>query len=754
MNGSKFDQNNRIAKLAERSHELSRTGKRNLYADNEDFLIYHFSGESPAWAPATGEFAKGDDKRIMIGDRNSRVSTGEAFPWLQSMPSKVNGFEYSVANWAEDFVFFVDHFPAEIYENETIVGEFHWTLDEARTYRFTDEIYELGVALRELGGGGINLVHTCPDLSIGLNLGWTGLLEKVERSTQKWQGYGNMQRVEYLNASAKVVRAIIRYVRRHADAAAEKAASETDASQRALYTKIADNCRVLANDRPRTFEQALQWIQFYQMLEAVIGHGNGTGRLDQYLIEFYEHDIAEGVMSVDDSRNLLAELFLKYGGSFYSVGGKDKNGKDATNAVSWRILEVYDMIGGYNHLGLMWHEDIDKAFYAYGCDVLSRHGCGVPTLVSYDVMKDSELYSGYSEEDAWNVSYSGCQWYCSPGNEYCEHDLNCIVLVKPMQRAIDMAIEQGVEDFDTLFGLYSDELNKTADALVAFKNKVYEWHSRLWPEMVPSLVMHGPIEKGLDLTDPGSVNYAYTSVNILGVPNVVDSLFAIKKVVFEDKKYTLRQVRDAALSNWKENEIMRKLLLKQPKFGNDLDDVDEMFVRIANNICDILAGKRNIKGFSFRASLFQFMGHTYAGKAMGATPDGRWADEPLAHGCNPMHGRNTQGITATANSLLKVDFRRFQGGSLQIELQPKFFDGEDNIGRFIENFSIAYMRKGGVQINLNVINLEDLKDAISFPEKPEYQDIVVKVTGYSAHFVLLDKEFQNEFVQRVNYDRV
>ena len=272
--------------------------------------------------------------------------------------------------------------------------------------------------------------------------------------------------------------------------------------------------------------------------------------------------------------------------------------------------------------------------------------------------------------------------------------------------------------------------------------------------MVTSLCMHNTIEKGKDVTDAGSVNSAYTSVNILGVPNVVDSLFAIKKVVFDEKKFTLEAVRDAVANDWENNEVMRQILLNQNKFGNDIDDVDDMYIRVADNISETLESKRNNKGFNFRASMFQYMGHTYAGKALGATPDGRKASEPYAHGCNPMHGRNINGITATANSLLKVDFRRYQGGSLQIELQPKFFDGKENIGQFIENFSIAYMKKGGVQINLNVIDLEDLKDAIIHPEKAEYQDLVVKVTGYSAHFVVMDKEFQEEFVARVNYDRL
>ncbi len=754
MNGSKFVQNERISKLAERSHYLAKNNKRNVYCDNEEFLIYHWSGKSPAFSPATGEQALADNERITIGDHNCRVDIGGEFPYLNEMPSKKGDYKLTVENWAKDYAFFLDHSPAEIYENEVIVGEFHWQLDEARLYRYPDEVYEMGLALRKLGGGGFSLAHTCPDLSIGLRIGWVGLLEKVKINLDKWKRYKNEERINYLQASVIVVEAIIRFIRKHAEAAQSKAAMEADSIQKLLYERIAYNCRQLADGKPETFEQAVQWIQLFQVVERINGHGNGYGRLDMLLIDYYLKDSQNEAITEADARNLLAELFLKYGGNYFSCGGQDRDGNDVTNHVSWRMIEAYDMIGGYNHIGLMWHEKINKKFYQYGCDVLSRHGCGVPTLVSYDVLKNSELYSGYSEQDAWNVSYSGCQWYCAVGNEYSDHDLNCIVLTKPMDRAIDAAIEKEITDFDAFFALYTQELDKTANALVAFKNKQYEWQPKVWPEMVTSLCMNGPIEKGKDVTDAGAVNNAHTSVNILGVPNVVDSMFALKKAVFEEKKFSLKEVREAVLSGWKGNEVMRQILLHQNKFGNDLDDVDAMYVKIAENISQILESKRNNKGFNFRASLFQYMGHTYAGKALGATPDGRKADEPYAHGCNPMHGRNINGITATANSLLKVDFEKFQGGSLQIELQPKFFDGKDNIGQFIEAFSIAYMRKGGVQINLNVIDLEQLKGAMEHPEQDEYQDIVVKVTGYSAHFVIMDREFQKEFIERVNYERL
>jgi formate C-acetyltransferase len=176
-----------------------------------------------------------------------------------------------------------------------------------------------------------------------------------------------------------------------------------------------------------------------------------------------------------------------------------------------------------------------------------------------------------------------------------------------------------------------------------------------------------------------------------------------------------------------------------------------MIVRVAEMIRGYLESLRQNKGGHFRASLFQYMGHTYAGPMLGATPDGRHAAEPLAHGMNPMHGRNTRGLTATANSFCKVDFRKYQGGSFQIELEPSYFPEGIRRADMVEMFARTFFKLGGVQINLNIIAMEKLKRAMEEPEKPEHQAIVVKVTGYSSHFVIMDRKFQEEFIQRVNY---
>ena len=751
MSAQNFAVNQRMKNLIARNRELALGKKRELLAPNPEFLIYHWSGECEAFAPASGELAPPKEQVISFGDHNCRVETGKPYPYADQMPSKTGKFEYSEYNWAVDYAYFLDHSPVVIHPDELIVGEMNWQLEEARLYKYPEECQRLGFEARKVGAGGFSLAHTCPDLGIGITLGWSGILEKIRKNRAKFESYGNQKRAEYLAASDLVVSAIIRYIDRYAKEAKKRGKAEVDREQKLLYERIADNCKALAVGPPQTFEQGIQWINFFFVVERMNGHGNGYGRFDQFMYALYEKGIMDGSLTRETARELIAEQYLKYGASYFSFGGRNEKLEDATNELSWVALEAYDMLGGYNHLGVMWHEDMDPAYFQYACEVVARHGAGTPTLVNYDVLRASELYSGFSEEDAWNVCYSGCQWYCSVGKEYQDQDVNCIVLIQPMQRAMKNCVQKNLTTFEEFWEEYDKEVHVSADALVALKNSQYLWQHKVWPEMITSTCMHGPIEKGKDVTDIGAVNNNYTSVNILGVPNVIDSIYAMKKLIFEERMYTMEELLDALERDWEGQEVMRQRFLNVDKFGNDLDDVDRMAVKVSEHIREVLESKRNIKGFFFRPSLFQFMGHTYAGPFMGATPDGRHKDEFLAHGMNPMPGRNQNGISATANSLCKIDLRHFQGGSLQIELTPIVTQTLGDTARFINHFSRVFFQKHGVQINLNIVDLKELKKAMDDPENPKYQDIVVKVTGYSAHFVAMDRKLQEEFVSRVNY---
>ena len=745
---SKFEQSERIINLEKRNQTLAISGKRKLYGGYEgDKETFVFGWSGAEYTPSPGE------EVIINGDHACWIDIGE-FPELEHLPSKKNGYEMSCLSWGTDYAFMLDNTPANIHSYERIVGEIYWEMHMLRRYDWHDtgtEVFEQGKVARELGCGGLSSGHTCPDLAIGLSQGYGRILEQVRQSIELYERLENPRKVNFLRGLEAICLSCMRYIQRYAELAEKQMAETEDLDEKARYRMIADCCNHIATEPPRNYYEAVQWIQFAILFDRSVGHGNGYGRLDLYLIAFYKRGIADGTLTRTDAREFISEMYMKLRGHFFCVGGRDAELKDATNEMSWVVLEAYDLIGDYNNLGVMWHPDMDPDFYAYTCDVLARHGESIPVLANYDLMYESELRSGIPHEQAWTVAYCGCQWFCIPGREYCDHDVNSFIAILPMNRAITRAVKDGVQDFETLYRYFQQETAETAKAFRNMKRSHDAFLGEIWPEMFTSLLSHGPIERGIDIVAPRGVDYQFTSVNILGIPNTSDSLHAIKKLVFEKKMYSLEQVKEAIGTNWENNEPMRLRFLGEDKYGNDIDEVDSLYVRVCNTICNELEGLYNQKGQPFRPSLFHFQGHIFP-TVVGATPDGRLATDYLAHGVNPTAGMNEKGLIPTANSLSKVKANKFQGAPLQIDLQPKFFDGKEEIWKYVRDFSTAYFKNGGIQINLHIMDLKKLEDAIQHPENPEYQNIIVRVTGYAARFISLSRSYQEEFVARMNYD--
>lgn len=746
-----FTPGSRLKEVIRYNQELAISGRRNLYTADSDQLVYHWTDKANGIVPQTGEWSSPRETSFSLGDHACRVDIGKGFPAYDEVPSHLEGYEATPLSWAKDYACLLANSPAEIHPFESIVGEFHWEMNEVRKYYFGDRVHELGHEVRALGAGGTSHGHTCLDLGIGLKEGWRGILDRIDQSLDLYTRLDHPDRVNYLSGLRIVCTAIMDYIQKHAQRALALAEETDDPTQKELYLFVAEDCAQIASGRPETYHQAVQWIQFAIMTDRMVGHGNGYGHLDLYLNDFFLRDTQAGILTRQDAREYLAELFLKVRGQHFTICGRNKDGSDATNEMSRVILESYDMVDDYNNLFLMWHKDMDQEVFAYACDVLARHGASVPTFCNYDLMVDCELRSGVDPEVAWTVAVGGCQWFSIPGREYCDQDVNSIVLLDPMWRAMDRAIQKNTLEFEEFYQLFVEEFKRTTEALRMFKDAQYEVLDKIWPEMASSLHFHGPIERGIDITGHRGVDVQYTSVNILGIPNVADSMYAIKKLVFEEQTYTMAQVRKATSENWENNEVMRQRFLHQDKYGNDIDDVDLLLVRITDMIADVLDHTYNNRGQQYRASLFQFQGHT-AVSVLPATPDGRLAQEPLAHGCNPTAGRNTKGLMATANSLAKIHNYKFLGGTLQVELQPRFFDGKENLSDYIRSFTEAFFAMNTFQINLNIIDLEKLKDAIDHPENPEYQNIIIKVTGYTTRFICLAKPFQIEFCGRTNYE--
>jgi len=740
----KFIPNERIKKLIGRREKLTREGRRELYSASVRHMTYQWSEGS--FSPATGVDVP-ESEKIKLGDHICSVTVDYPFPGGKA-PSSKKGICWHPENIAEDYAYLLDNSPAEVYPYELIVGEFHWNLEEVRKLRYPKEIDPLGHKAVQLGAGGCSFSHTCPDLGIGLTLGFKGILDKIQKNQEKFKKAGEEKKAAYLRAAEKVCLAIMRYIKKHAQKARLLAEKETDETLKKNYLVVAKVMDNISENPPSNFHEAVQWTWLFMMLDRMWGHGNGYGRLDQFLKSFYYKDKGEGCLTREEARNLIAELFLKYGGNYFALGGKDKNLKDATNELSWVCLEAYDMIGGYNCFGVLWHKDIDKEFFAYACDIVRRYGSGTPALLNYNVMRESELYSGYKEEDAWNVSYSGCQWYTVPGKEYSDHDMNCIVIIKCLKNALKIACEKNIQSFNEMWELYCEEVDKAIRALVDLKNAQYQLQPLIWPEIVTSFLMHGCIENGRDVTDCG-VPYNFTSFNVLGLANVADSLYAMKKLIFEERKISLSELKKALEVNYEGYEDVRQMLLNAPKFGNDENEVNKTAKMVVDRLRNTGEKYKNCRGFCLRPSLFHFEGYAVAGPEIGATPDGRKKEEPLAQGANPMHGRNQKGVTATARSLAKLCFEKLQGGPFQLEMDPSLLQAQGNPSKLVETIATSYFEMGGVHIFFNIVSTETLKKAMKHPE--EYGDLMVRVTGYSTHFVHLDRRLQEEIIARTRH---
>ncbi|MDF1516293.1 MAG: pyruvate formate lyase family protein, partial [Anaerolineae bacterium] len=268
----KFIQSPRIQRLAQRSRELAISGKRRLGTPEQPL------GDHACW--------------IHIGP----------FPQLDQLPSRAEGYEASGESWGRDYAFLVDHFPVEIHPDERIVGEIHWEMHMVRQYEWPESVREVGRWAEELGAWGYSSGHTCPDLSIGLSQGYGGILERIIASREKYLELDNPPKAAYLHGLQMICESTIRFIQRHAEKALELAETETDPWQKQTYLRVADCCVHIALHPPRTYYEAVQWIHFNILMDRTVGHGNGYGRLDLYLIDLYRKSREAGELSDEEAR--------------------------------------------------------------------------------------------------------------------------------------------------------------------------------------------------------------------------------------------------------------------------------------------------------------------------------------------------------------------------------------------------------------------------------------------------------------------
>ena len=584
-----------------------------------------------------------------------------------------------------------------------------------------------------------------------------------------------------LHAMAIAAEAVIRFAERHSELAAAMAAVETNPRRKAELEKMAEVCRRVPARAPRDFWEALQSYWFVHL--GVITELNTwdsfcPGRLDQHLLPFYEHGIADGTLTREFARELLQCFWVKFNnqpappkvgvtaaesGTYtdfanINTGGLTPEGSSGVNEVTYLLLDVIDemrLLQPSSNLQLS-KKNPDR-FLKRGLEIV-RKGWGQPSIFNADMVVEELLRQGKSIEDARAGGTSGCVETGAFGKEayiLTGYFNTAKVLEITLNNGMDprtgrrIGLESGdPRDFvcyEELFAAFRKQLRHFVDIKVRGNNVIERLYARHMPAPFLSLLVDDCIAKGQDYND-GGPRYNTTYVMNTAPGSVTDSLAAIRRHVFDAKTLSMGELLDALAANFEGHEKTRLLLWnKTPKFGNDDDYADGILRDVFDAFFDEVNGRANTKGGTYRVNYLSTTCHVYFGSVTGATPDGRKAWEPLSDGISPVQGADRKGPTAVIKSAAKMDHARTGGTLLNQKFTPRLVEGEEGLDR-LAHLVRSYFRLDGHHIQFNVVAAETLRAAQAEPEK--HRDLIVRVAGYSDYFCDLTAALQNEIIAR------
>lgn len=604
--------------------------------------------------------------------------------------------------------------------------------------------------------------HFSPDYEGTLELGISGLLEKIDRSRANHAQ--NSDSLELLDAMRISLNALQKRILLHEKRAKELIGAKGYDKSRLEF--IAENCKAVANGKPKTFAQALQLVWMIHTSFVFEGrYAMALGRLDQYLYPFYKRDLATGILSYDGAVELLENTLVKIcERRFYlrsddvvnvCIAGVDKNGDSATNELSFAVLQAVKNINmpGPNLSARIAPSTPDK--FLDECLKSIGTGLGYPALMNDTVNMAALLRYGYDEQDVRNYSMVGCienfitgmQPPWSDGRFDAPRYIEYLMLDGQDHGSLPL------DKIDTM-----QQFMKELEKLLAIGAKEYvEWFQRRNTLADPSLYTcaflscfcKDCIEKARDINMGGSKYPSVHGVGLMGVGTMSDSLAAIEKVVFCDRQATLAEVAQAMRCNFEGYKDLHQKLLDAPKYGNNDDFVDKYAVWFTSYLSDLFGAYRTRDGGGIYTAMAANTSNISAGKNIGATPDGRLAGEPLSDAASATYGRDKKGATSALLSLSKPDYTRCACGTVvNQKYSPSIF--ADGKRKKLLDLIRVYFARGGQQIQINATSTDILKDAMEHPER--YSSLVVRVSGFSALYVTLRREVQEDILRRTQQE--
>ena len=520
----------------------------------------------------------------------------------------------------------------------------------------------------------------------------------------------------------------------------------------------------------RTFHEAVQSLWFTFAFVRLCGNWPGIGRIDQILGGYLEQDLKEGRLTMDDAREILAHFFIKgcewVNGKFVGsgdaqhyqnllLGGIDEDGRDVTNPVTYLVLDILEELGISDFpTTVRLNKNSDEGLIRRVAEVM-RYGGGMLAVYNEDLILDALTKAGYDPAEARNFANDGCWEVQIPGKTYFIY--NPFDSLKVLQTDTLKGYDGSVlfDDFEDLYQAFLDAMKKQVEKIVFRKLDSFENPrdpSRQWvwkphpPCTVVSLFEEGCIQKGKSYLEGGPIYNVY-SPHIGGLADAVNGLYAIKKLVFDEKKVTFARLMEILKNNWEGEEVLRQYTLNRYRYyGNDNDEVDAIAARVLADFAEIchsftdLCGYRFLPGASTFGRQLEWRAHRLA------TPHGRKVGEILAANSSPTPNTDKEGATAVVRSYCKADLSQLTTGSaLDVKLLPSSVDGEAGLQALV-GLMRGFVQLGGFFMQPDVVDAACLREAQEHPEN--YQTLSVRVSGWNARFVTLNREWQNMVIEQ------
>lgn len=582
--------------------------------------------------------------------------------------------------------------------------------------------------------------HLACDYTIGLKLGFGGFLEKIEKYRKV-----NPDKEDFYNAEERCVKAIIRFIDRHIEEIerqikTEKRPEILESLQQML--QVNKNIRLAS---PKTFHEACQWCVYFSCASRIYTRDGAGFQLDGLLYPYYLNDVKNGILDDDKARFLLANLILN-DSKYYQVSGVDENDNDLTNHLSYLILEACDLINISANVTVRVHENCDPEFLRKAVYYLVKNKNGWPRFCSDKNLSEGYMRNGVSKEIARKRIAVGCNWMCVPGIEFPMNDTVKINIAKVLENALLDMEKESDKSTERLFQLFEEHLKKAAEVTAAGINLHIDYQAEVTPELIMNLMMEDTLEKGVDISRCAKL---YTvGVDGAGLAVVADSFGALSLRVEEENVVSWDDVYENLTNNFAgvQGERVRLILNSSPKYcgGNTISD--KWAKRITEVWVKTIKGQKMPEGRCLVPGWFSWARTIEYGKAVGATPNGRRAQEPISHGANPNPRFRTDGaVTAQANGIAAVQCGYGNTAPLQIEFDPMISMEEGCVDRVLDLIK-GHFEQGGTLININILDTDKLMEAHKDPDL--HPDLVVRVTGFTAYFAALSPEFRELVVER------